>query len=201
MRRRQQIQRRRRSERSESTAKLQGAKEAVAAPRHYRKDIKDCKHPHYRKQREIETLKSMAACAKSFLESMKSTHKHSELEAKFDFVPHHCEWSEELEDQSLPRAERVDEKEQEEINEYVAARSEEAAVSEEAGRLHSFKRFTSLGLTPGVVNSVAGDLLIFTFLRKAEEQSLPEVRSLADASPTVLRLVCGREVQRPQSKL
>jgi hypothetical protein len=152
-----------------------------------------------------------------------------------------------------------------EINEYVAARSEEAAVSEEAGRLHSFKRFTSLGLTPGVVNSVAGDLLIFnvslfhgccnaadpyytdgllraicimamckremcseqtlharrrayeldefmggqigteawaeTFLRKAEEQSLPEVRSLADASPTVQRLVCGRGVQRPQSKL
>jgi hypothetical protein len=40
-----------------------------------------------------------------------------------------------------------------------------------------------------------------TFLRKAEEQSLPEVRSLADASPTVQRLVCGREVQRPQSKL
>lgn len=47
-----------------------------------------------------------------------------------------------------------------EINEYIAERAD-AGDREEVARTHSFKRFTSLGLTPGVVNSMAGDLLMF----------------------------------------
>lgn len=47
-----------------------------------------------------------------------------------------------------------------EVNEYVAEQAD-AGDSEDVARLHSFKRFTSLGLTPGVINSVAGDLVIF----------------------------------------
>ena len=36
------------------------------------------------------------------------------------------------------------------------------------------------------------------FLKKVEEEALPEVRALADASPVVQRLVIGAEVERPR---
>ena len=149
-----------------------------------------------------------------------------------------------------------------EINDYMAEHVEDASASEAGSREHSFKRFTSLGLSPGVVNSKAGDLILFNvslfhgccnaaepdyttgllraicimamcprrmvapetlyarrrayeldefmggqvgteewaekFLKKVEEEALPEVRALADASPVIQRLVTGAEVERPR---
>ena len=49
----------------------------------------------------------------------------------------------------------------EQINDYIADHVDDAAASEAASREHSFKRFTANGLQPGVVNSVAGDLILF----------------------------------------
>jgi hypothetical protein len=151
----------------------------------------------------------------------------------------------------------------EEINEYMArVNAEGAAASEADSRLHAFRRFTANGLQPGVVNSVAGDLILFDvstfhgccnaaepdyttgllraicimaaaprgllapetlyarrrayeldefmggqvgteewaerFMKKVEDEALPEVRSLAEASPAVQRLVAGAEVHRPR---